>query len=216
MSDPILFGASYSVYVRIARLTLAEKGVPYRLVEVDVFGPGGVPAEHWPRQPFGRIPAFEHDGFRLYETSAIARYVDEAFPGPALQPTHPQQRARMNQAIGVLDSYAYRTLVWGIYVERVSRPREGKPTDEARVQAALPKAATCLKALEEIMGSNAFLAGDRLTLADLHAAPIFALFSLTPEGEDLVRRHADLARWWQAMAARDSMAATRPTFRRRE
>ena len=97
MSDPILFGAAYSVYVRIARLALAEKGVAYRLVEVDIFAEGGPPADYAARQPFGRIPAFEHDGFRLYESGAITRYVDEAFPGPPLQPAEPQARARVNQ-----------------------------------------------------------------------------------------------------------------------
>ncbi|MFZ6765015.1 glutathione S-transferase N-terminal domain-containing protein [Pseudoroseomonas sp. WGS1072] len=52
--QPVLYGASYSVYVRAVRLTLAEKGVPYTLVPVDVFAPGGPPAEYLARQPFGR------------------------------------------------------------------------------------------------------------------------------------------------------------------
>ena len=58
MSQPVVFGAAYSVYVRTVRLTLAEKDVPYRLVEVDVFAEGGPPREHFARHPFGRIPAF--------------------------------------------------------------------------------------------------------------------------------------------------------------
>jgi hypothetical protein len=44
--------------------------------------------------------------------------------------------ARMNQIISVLDSYAYRTLVWDIYVERVSRPASGEVADEERIAAA--------------------------------------------------------------------------------
>ena len=104
MARPKLFGADFSVYVRIVRLALAEKGVGYDLVPVDVFAAGGVPAWYLELHPFGRIPAFEHDGFRLFETSAIARYVDEAFDGPALQPTDPRGRATMNQIIGMLDA----------------------------------------------------------------------------------------------------------------
>ncbi|CAM5211102.1 Glutathione S-transferase OS=Bosea thiooxidans OX=53254 GN=ARD30_25575 PE=4 SV=1 [Bosea thiooxidans] len=73
--------APYSVYVRAVRLALEEKGVAYRLDPVDVFAKDGPPASLLERQPFGRIPAFEHDGFRLYEAGAIERYVDEAFPG---------------------------------------------------------------------------------------------------------------------------------------
>jgi glutathione S-transferase len=53
------------------------------------------------------VPAFEHDGFKLYETGAIARYIDEVFPGPKLQPADPKRRARMMQFISVSDSYTY-------------------------------------------------------------------------------------------------------------
>jgi Glutathione S-transferase, N-terminal domain len=124
--EPVVYGAPYSVYVRAVRLALEEEGVPYRLVPIDVFTPDGPPKEYLNRQPFGRIPAFEHGGFQLYEAGAITRYVDEAFPGPVLQPTAPELRARTHQVISILDSYAYRTLVWDIYVERVSVPKDGR------------------------------------------------------------------------------------------
>ncbi len=209
MADPLLFGAAYSVYVRAARLVLAEKRVAYQLIEVDVFAPDGPPAAYRQRHPFGRIPAFEHDGFRLYESGAITRYIDEAFPGPRLQPHEPRARARMNQAISVLDSYAYRTLVWDIFVERVRAPANGRMPDEARIAAALPKAETCLCALRDLMGGGPWLAGGTLTLADLHAAPMFAYFRMAEEGSRLLARHGMLERWWQSMAERDSIAATR-------
>jgi glutathione S-transferase len=70
---PIVFGAPYSVYVRAVRLALEEKGVDYELVPVDIFASEGQPAEHMVRHPFGKIPAFEHAGFRLYEAGAITR-----------------------------------------------------------------------------------------------------------------------------------------------
>ena len=205
---PVLYGAPYSVYVRAARLALAEKGVAYRLVPVDVFAPGGPPAEYLERHPFGRIPAFEHRGFRLYETGAITRYVDEVFSGPALQPASPEARARVNQAIGVLDAYAYRTLVWDIYVEQVVAPARGREPDEARIRAALPRAVTCLGALQQIMGPGPHLAGGALTLADLHAAPMFACFATAPAAGPLLAAHPRLGRWWESIAGRPSMTAT--------
>lgn len=209
MTPPILFGARYSVYTRIPRLALEEKGVPYRLEEIDIFAPSGAPATYAERQPFGRIPAFEHEGFRLYESGAISRYVDEAFPGPALQPTDAKGRARVNQIISICDSYAYRTLVWDIFVERVSVPTQGKPSDEARIAAALPRAATCLRELDSFLASQPWLAGPSLSLADLHAQPMFALFRLAPEGAELLAKHAALSRWWEAMVSRPSVQATR-------
>jgi glutathione S-transferase len=211
VNEPILFGAAYSVYVRAVRLTLEEKGIPYRLQEVDAFAPGGAPADHLARQPFGRIPAFEHDGFGLYETSAITHYIDDVFDGPQLQPAEPKMRARMNMAIGVLDSYAYRTLVWDVYMERNGAPREGRSPDEAKIAAALPRAGLCLNVLAGFMEGGPFLAGKTLTLADLHAAPMFAYFLAAPEGAAMMAERPALAAWWRRMAARPSMTATRPS-----
>jgi glutathione S-transferase len=205
---PLVFGAPYSVYVRAVRLALEEKGTPYELVPIDIFAPGGPPAEHLARHPFGKIPAFEHAGFRLYEAEAITRYIDEAFLGPVLQPADPHGRARMTQIISILDSYAYRTLVWDIYVERVSRPALGLATDEDRISAALPKAAVCLSALAELMGEEPWLAGPAISLADLHAAPMFALFRLAPEGERLLDSQKRLVGWWDRVSTRPSFVRT--------
>src|SRR5271166_1006725 len=205
---PIVFGAPYSVYVRAVRLALEEKGVRYELVPVDIFSPSGAPPEHMARHPFGKIPAFAHAGFRLYEAGAITRYVDDAFPGPRLQPEDPRGRARMNQIISLLDSYAYRTLVWDIYVERVARRARGAAIDEQRIAAAVPKAEVCLSALSELMGESAWLAGPSVSLADLHAAPMFALFRLAPEGAGLFGRWDTLRGWWDRVSARPSFLRT--------
>ncbi len=205
---PTLYGASYSVYVRAARLALEEKGVSYELIPVDVLAEGGAPAGHLRRQPFGRIPAFEYREFRLYEAGAITRYVDEAFAGPPLQPTAPEDRARVNQVLSILDSYVYRTLVWDIYVERIAAPRENRLPDEPQIAAAVPRAAVCLSALEAIMGDGPFLTGAALTLADLHAAPMFAYFVLAPEARPLLAAQCRLRGWWERMAVRPSMTAT--------
>jgi glutathione S-transferase len=207
--EPIVFGAPWSVYVRTVRLTLEEKGSPYALVPIDPFAPGGPPAEHLGRHPFGKIPAFEHAGFRLYEAAAITRYIDEVFAGPALQPADPRRRARMMQIIGVLDSYAYRSLVWDIYVERIARPASGLAADEKKIAAALPKAEICLSALSDLMGGGPWLAGPAISLADLHAAPMFALFRLAPEGERLLVRHGPLLGWWAQISTRPSFLRTR-------
>ena len=209
MTPATLFGARYSVYTRIPRLVLEEKGVAYQLEDVDVFAPGGVPDDHLARHPFGRIPAFEHDGFRLYESGAISRYVDDVFPGPRLQPDEPRGRAVVNQLISVLDSYAYRTLVWDVFVERVRAPVEGRAPDEARIAAAIPRASRCAGVLEQALAAGPWLAGSQLTLADLHAYPMIALFVLADEGAGILAEHPRLARWRDLMVSRPSVIATR-------
>jgi glutathione S-transferase len=208
---PRVFGADYSVYVRSVRLCLVEKGIEYELTPVDVFAKEGPPQSYLARHPFGRIPAFEHAGFPLYETSAIARYIDEAFGDPKLQPSGAKARARCNQLISIADNYAYPYLVWGIYVERVSKPKRGAVADEANIAAAVPNVKTCLKALSDLMADNLWLAGAELTLADLYAAPMFDYFLKAPEGRELIREHENLGAWWSRVASRSSMKATAPT-----
>ena len=204
MANPILYGADYSVYVRIARMALEEKGVGYELVPLDIFAAEGIPAWYMEHHPFGRIPAFEHDGFRLFETSAIARYVDEAFDGPTLQPADARGRARMDQITGMLDAYGYRAMVWDVAVERL----EKATPDEALIASGLRQAEAMLKVLTSLKAKGPWLLGDRLTLADLHAAPIIAYFVKVAEGRDLLARFADIRDWYARIAARPSFART--------
>jgi glutathione S-transferase len=102
---PILYGAAYNVYVRAVRLALAEKGVEHQLVEVDLGAEEGAPANYPHHHSFMRIPAFEHEGERLYEASAITRYIDDMFDGPALMPRSARDRARVNQVISIIENY---------------------------------------------------------------------------------------------------------------
>ncbi|TPI49988.1 glutathione S-transferase family protein [Mesorhizobium sp. B2-9-1] len=202
MAKPTLYGADYSVYVRIARMALEEKGVGYELVPLDIFAAEGIPAWYLEHHPFGRIPAFEHDGFRLFETGAITRYVDEAFDGPALQPADARGRARMAQITGMLDAYGYRAMVWDVAVERL----EKVPPDEALIASGLSQAETVLKVLTSLKAKGPWLLGEQLTLADLHAAPIIAYFLKVEEGRDLLARFADIRDWYARVAERQSFA----------
>lgn len=202
----VVYGAGYSVYVRIVRIVLAEKGVSYELVPVDVFAQEGLPADYIARHPFGRIPAFSHGGFDLYETTAVTRYIDESFDGPALQPQATRERARMNQIIAMLDNYAYGPMVWDVYVQRMEPP-EGQHPDEAKIADGLEKARRFLIALTDLVGDRLWLAGDTPCLADFHAAPIFDLFQQAPEGAAMLAEFPSLIAWWERIKVRPSVAA---------
>jgi glutathione S-transferase len=64
--------------------------------------------------------------------------------------------------------------------------------------------------LELLLGDQEFLAGDRLSLADLHLAPIFAYFSATPESVSILEDKPGLHRWWEGIKGRESLAKTEP------
>ncbi len=98
MNDsPTLYGAPYSTYTRSAIMALVAKNIDYRFETVDIFAPAAREMGYQAIHPFMKIPALRHGDFTLYETGAINRYVDEAFPGPSLQPDDARLRARMNQ-----------------------------------------------------------------------------------------------------------------------
>jgi glutathione S-transferase len=204
-----VYGETYSVYVRFVRLALTEKGVDYNLVPVDIFAPSGPPPEHLKRHPFGKIPAFAHGDFTLFETLAITRYIDDAFDGPSLIPGDLLARARMNQITAIVDSYVYRSMVWGVYTGAVSDPEEGLPRNEEAIAEGLKKAAICLDTLQELRGESQWLVGERLTLADLSLAPMLAYFLAVPEALELWKAYPRLHPWWATLRERPSMTLTR-------
>src|ERR1043166_1256480 len=180
MGRPIVYGTAGSTYVWSVRLALAEKGVAHELVDVGFGARGDEP--HRSRHPFAKIPAFEHDGFQLYETQAILRYIDEGFPVAPLQSTDLHQFSRMNQIIGIVDAYAWPSIAAGILFNRVLAPRFGLPVDEAAITAALPRARLCVSEISRLMGERPYLTGDRVTLADRseeHTSELQSRFGLS-------------------------------------
>ena len=146
--------------------------------------------------PFGRVPALRHGSFELYETGAITRYVDRAFESPALQPATPDALARMDQVIGLVDSYAYVPLVRQVFSHAVFRPFMGEPARLAEVEAGLAASRQVLHALERIADEGMVLSGDVITLADCHLAPMIDYFQRAKEGAAILSEFPCLFRWW--------------------
>lgn len=210
MNDIVVYGIPGSPYLRSVLLGLQEKGAGYRLA---VFGRDLGAArseEHLQIHPFGRIPILDHGDFRLYETQAILRYLDAVLPGISLQPADARAAARMNQIIGIIDWYVFPHVSVGITAERFLAQRFwNRGPDENNIAQAIPKAWTCLREIERLMGSGQYLAGDTLTIADLMAASQLAFFRGTPEAQKLMQGTA-LDEWLKRMSARPSMQATEP------
>ena len=208
MTDITLLGLSISVYTRIARIALEEKSIDYRFEEVDIFADPGPPADYLALNPFGTIPCLLHGDFVLYETAAITRYIDEIVSTASLQPSAAAERARMNQIIGMLDNYCYRPMVWEVYVQRVVVPAGGGKTDEGGIAAALTGLQIVLQQLDQWRGEHEFLAGQTLSLADLHLYPMLSYFTETPEGLAMLDTFPRLQQWMRQMQLRSSVRAT--------
>lgn len=208
----VLHGYQYSVYLRIVRMVLVEKGVPYSRVEVNPFA-SDMPKEYLDLHPFRRVPTLIHDDYVLYETQAITRYIDEAFAGPSLQPVHARQRARMTQIISIIDAYGYLPMVRQVFSQRVFGPRIGRVADEAQLRAGIEGSSRVLSALESIVALDGPVAGGGdWSLADFHLAPMMAYLAAAPEGESAIAERAKLAAWWDVIRERASLRDTDPGF----
>ncbi|WP_137179651.1 glutathione S-transferase family protein [Roseomonas sp. AR75] len=205
----ILYGPGYSTYARTALLALEEKGVAYQQQDVDLFTGKGQAPEHLARQPWGKVPAFEHDGFALFETLAITRYIDEAFPGPALQPADVKARARMTQICGIVDSYAYPMMLGKLVWQEVVVPMQGGTPNAEIAAEGLAGAKKALDVLEGLAAGD-LLCGGAVTLADLHLVPVVDYLRMTKEGGAAFAARPKLSAWWEKMNARPSVVKTRP------
>ena len=212
MPAPIIYGPNFSTYVRSVRLALEEKAAGYELDEIALLQGAHQQEPFLKRNPFGKVPAFEHDGLALYETAAMTRYVDRAFGGVRLQPSDVKRLARMDQVIGIIDSFAYSCIMSQLVWQRLVTPMMGGTPDEAVVKDCLPQIGLCLSEFERILGDAPWFGGDQLSLADIHLAPIMSYMTSTPESGDLMKPRPQLGAWWQRMAGRPSMAKTQPKF----
>ena len=208
MSDVILWGFDGSTYVRTIKMVLAEKNfTEFEQVQLNVLEGEPKRPEHLVRHPFGKVPVLDHDGTRILETSAIARYLNDVLPGKILIPTAPKDRARMDMVIGIIDSYGYGALMGGVAAFHLFPDFVGGKNEAMRKDGI----AIGRKAIEFAMktkGSSPFIAGD-LSLADLYLAPIAFYVALTPD-QDAVFDVDGFADWWTRIQALRSFKETQP------
>jgi glutathione S-transferase len=193
---------------RAVMATLVEKDASFH---VAALAPGAHKVQpHLSRHPFGKMPVLEHDGFVLYETQAILRYLDRILPSPPLTPREPRTAARMDQLMGISDWYLFQGVNNVIGFHRVVGPRVlGLTPDEQAIAAAMPQAHTVFGALSQLLAKKAYLASDdAVTLADLLIAPHMDFLAQTPEWTVLTRDRTNLIDWLARMNDRRSMRLT--------
>ena len=106
-----LYDADRCPYCARVRIVLAEKGVPYETVAIDL---SDRPAWLYEKNPLGKVPVLEEEAFCLPESVVIMEYLEERYPDPPLLPTDPAERALVRLQIDRFDVnlgdayYAYR------------------------------------------------------------------------------------------------------------
>jgi glutathione S-transferase len=210
MSDITLWGFDGSTYVRTIKMLLAEKGVTqFKQVPLNVLQGEPKKPEHLERHPFGKVPVLDHDGVRILETTAIARYLNDVLPGKSLIPATPKDRARMDMIIGIIDSYGYAALIGGVAAFHLFPDFVGGK-NEAMRKAGIENGRKAIELAMKAKGSSSFIAGE-LSLADLYLAPIAFYVALTPD-QDVVFDVDGFADWWTKIQALRSFKETQPNL----
>jgi stringent starvation protein A len=180
-----LYDADRCPYCARVRIVLAEKGVPYDTVVVDL---DDRPAWIYEKNPLGRVPVLEEADFVLPESAVIMEYLEERYPEPPLWPAAPAERA------------AGRLLVERF--DQLSRPyyalRRGDEDARERLDAELT-------GLDSLLDSRSFLTGRDFGLADAAYLP-WILRAETMLGVEL-DAHPALADWVERTRDRPSVAA---------
>src|SRR5262249_36028637 len=89
-----LYDFPMSPRARKVRIVLAEKGLQYEKVTVDITKEEQKKPEFLAVNPYGKVPALQDDDLAIYESTIIMEYLNEKYPNPSLLPTDPGQRAR--------------------------------------------------------------------------------------------------------------------------
>lgn len=210
MPKMTLWGFDGSTYVRTVKMLLAEKAATdFEQIPLNVLAGEPKNAEHLARHPFGKVPVLDCDGMRILETSAIARYLNDVLPGKSLIPATPEDRARMDMVIGIVDSYGYGALVGGVAAYHLFPDFVGGKSD-AMLKAGLENGRKVIEFAMKTKGASPFLAGE-LSLADLYLAPIIFYVSLTTDAPSLFNV-VGFPDWWSKVQALKSFQDTQPVF----
>jgi glutathione S-transferase len=160
---------------RRALLVAAHLDVPLERVVVDLTAGEQRGAPHLRRNPNGRVPVLDDGGYLLWESRAIMQYLAEKTPGQTLLPTDARGRADVNRWLFWCAAHmapANAILVVENFVKPLTRRGPADPAEVARGEALFGQHAPILDAH---LAGKAWVAEDRLTLADFSLAAGFAL-----------------------------------------
>ena len=191
----------------VVRMFLAEKGLDIPLEQVDLMKGENRQPPHLSRNPAGQLPTLElEDGDYLAEITVICEYLDELHPTPPLIGTTPRERAETRMWLRRIDLNICEPMANGF------RYSQGLPLFQNRMRC-LPEAADGLKAIAQdkltwlngLIGEGPFIAGARLTLADI-LLYCFLDFGIAV-GQPLNPDNKNITAWFERMKARPSSGA---------
>jgi glutathione S-transferase len=208
MADLEIIGVPFSNYVRSVRLLCEEKGVSYTLTPSRPHTP-----EVLAISPSGQIPVMRHGDTTLFETKAIATYIDKAFSGAKFIPEDTVSAAKVEQWVSYGNAKVDKWIMREFVVPQAFADKEKGP-DMARVNAAVPEIEKCCKAMQDAVTKTGHLAGSALTYADMHVLPMLVTMQAYPIGKEIAAKYPALMAYVGKLTARPSFEKTAPPPRK--
>jgi glutathione S-transferase len=204
-----LFQSIYSQHARKIRVFAREVGLEIQEIDVDLGKGASRMPEYLAKNPNGKVPVLDHDGFMLWESNAILTYLADVAPGGTkLYPEDKKLRADVNRWLFWENAHfnqATLTLSWERMAKPIFRKEEPDAALVAHGEALLKRYAPVLNAALE--GKSFVTANDQLSLADI--ALSCQLMYRGPAGIDLAP-YKNIQAWIDRMEARESMKKTNP------
>jgi glutathione S-transferase len=191
-----IWGRNTSVNVQKVMWAVGELGLPHERIDVGgSFGKNREPA-YLAMNPNGLVPTLEEDGFLLWESNSIVRYLAAKYGVGTLGPADFQARARASSWMDwqlTVAAPAITPVFWGL----IRTPPEKR--DHAAIEAGKVKTMAAMKILDAQLAKSAFVAGDTLSMGDIPVALMAYRFRrLMPERSGLDH----LERWFTAIEQR--------------
>jgi glutathione S-transferase len=205
MARPEIIGSIRSTYTRTACMVCEEKAIEYVLTERPLRAPE-ILAIH----PFGKMPVLRHGDLELFESKAIATYLDRSFPAPYVFPSDPRLAALTEQWVSLVNTLMDRTLIRTyLYAYIAPKTVDGEPDREV-IEAVMPALREQIGVLDKAVAKNGYLVDDQLTFADINLLPILYRVQQAPEGAKALAAATHLARYYDRHSERPSFKSTIP------
>ncbi|KAG2031205.1 glutathione S-transferase [Suillus americanus] len=206
-----LYGFPTTTCTRFVALICREQNIPYELIHVNLAKGEHKQPAFTAIQPFGQVPYIDDEGFILYESRAIARYLIKKYPnqGTSLIPSDPKAEALFEQAASI-EAFNFTAFVAPIIAEKVFKPYRGLQPNEELVSELFASLLPKLDAYDLILSKQKYLAGDSVTLADLaHLAYGTAFYELGVSFAEVFDSRPNFTRWWKDISSRPAWLAVK-------
>lgn len=198
-----IFGPDFSTLVRSVRLYCEEKGLSYTYgMSLKGYAVDWRSETHRRYHPFGKVPVLFHADAHLFETNAICRYLDTAFPESSLQPFEIPIRTLVDQWSSALVTSVDKDLVRD-YLLLVAGPNRPTIIDPATLASAELQVEATLAILDAQLDEHPYLCGEHYSLADALLTPMLDYLAMIP-APDWLGHWPRLGAYLSRMRARPS------------